>query len=871
MKLSKISIAYLLIACMLLTFMPVITSAAETTDNYISSDYISVSGLTNGQPLSNELNLSGLSNYDNIFEGYLMFDHQYTEDPSVTTALYHKQGDRPVFVGSCGDAWTEFVHDFRLKVTYNDQTKYIQINGIGTDAHCAWVRFGLDEACIKAGLGLADDAVVADVFTKENVTGFELVPVIENSTIKPLSFDVNVINKASGALRGKADFDIHCYNLGTTLLAETYPEYFYLGTKKTVETYATSGIIVRMADGSAKKLSEGAVTAQDLPLFRDLALSGTYTENGTAYTFDSVPFTQVRQNGVGNALFFKLDTDELLKQIQAKSTEITSVSSYGTKLSDYTLVPRKVNIGKFPEGTIFISPAELKHNATSGYAANIDGSGYQGFYRNNDIAGVVFTAPEAGQYVLYDAVKDQNGSRGSDVYVNDTKITTSNTGASGISGSTWAYYWKPTNGTTVTLNKGENVFTLPRQDNVGYNNAGTSYRVLGWAFVPADKAPTFTADEAQALTSILNPNGKFPVLSWLAEKTHGEAYYSYADVTGVTVNNGAAMTVVPGAAQARGQAPLRDAEGNFIEAPTVVDAIAAAGVDYSTVKAVKVNGKTVDPNLTYLSNGMAVTTYTTVDKTNFAPHQLTGPGSSAQQIFGFTDDTNGVGLQINAYKIAGDQRSPVYYLPFLTDFSVGTTRDTTASDGNLIGCKVNGYVTLNETGSNTLVGMNSTYVTNVGDKVYFLNDNIASWVAPSGNRIDVYTEGKTICSGNKGNSIIIADKMHRPFSLINTVTWYELDNLYLTNTTSTNDLVANKIKAGQYQLLTTGTVPCQIIISKNGVVQSITKEIITCVEPYNLKLNKGETALVWNDTPYNGDKTAAGIWNMKPLCDVLTY
>ncbi len=874
MKLSKMSIAYLLVACMLMSFMPVITSAAETTDNYVSSGYTPVSGITSSQQLATEFHLSGLSIYDNAYNGYLHNAESYTEDASVTTALYSTQGNRPVVIGSCGDAWSDFVRDFKIKVTYNDQTKYLPIYGLGTDAGCNWVRFGFEEEGIKAGLGLADDAIVDEIFTTDNVTDFELVPTFGGNVSQTLPFTVNVVaNVTSGMGRGKADYEIHCHNVKTTLLAETYPQYFYLGTKKTV-SHDTANIIVRKADGSAETLTSTGVTDQNLPLFKDIALSGTYTVDGTAYTFEAVPFTKVRLASGGRP-FFTIDQTELLKQVQAKNPAITTIPTLKDTLSNFTLVPRKVNVGKFPEGTIFISPAELKHNSTSGYYENVfynaTYSGYQGFYRNNDIAGIVFTVPEAGNYVLYDAVFDLNGSRGSDVYVNDTKITTAKTGACGISNANpnWVSYWKPTNGTTVTLNKGENVFYLPRQDNIGTNNAGTSYRVLGWALVPADKAPTFTADEAQALASILNANGKFHNLTWLAEKTHGEAYYSYADVTGVTVNSGDALTVVPGAAQARGQAPLRDADGNFIEAPTIVDAIVAAGVDLSTVKAVEVNGKTADPSLTYLSNGMAVTTYTTLDKTNFAPVSL-----AALNLSFYGSRTNGSNLAFSLYGLAAaDARSPLNVLPFLnnTAYSQVTTVSTEATADNLVGCNINGYATLTQDG---VTGYAGTGNMAVGEKVYFIGDAITEVVgnATNVNRTDYRTTGNTICVSDLSACYLQDISKHNPLKIQhNKAPWYDSSKVYVTNSRSTNEVVANKIKAGEYQLITTGSAVFNVIITKDGAIQrTLDEQVVTCMEPYNLELNAGEKAYVWNYRLYAGDKTVAGT-NMKPLCDVLEY
>ena len=104
---------------------------------------------------------------------------------------------------------------------------------------------------------------------------------------------------------------------------------------------------------------------------------------------------------------------------------------------------------------------------------------------------------------------------------------------------------------------------------------------------------------------------------------------------------------------------------------------------------------------------------------------------------------------------------------------------------------------------------------------------------------------------------------------------YDGSEWFIANTSATNDVYANKIKNGKWQLLTTGTAPCQIMITdENGSIKSILRnQVVTGVAPLTITLEKGERAFVWKRDPYNGPTTKliSGIWAMKPLCEVLTY
>lgn len=914
MKLSKKSIAYLLVACMLMSFMPVITSATETTDNYYVTDYVSgdTETLISGHQLNTEFSLAGI-NYTgaNAYAGYLQLkgNEVLEEDPTVTTALYYKEDNTPLVIGNGGNAWTDFVHDVRIKATYNGNTVYIPIVGLGTDMHCSWVRFGVAKQGVIEGLGLAADADVASIFTKENVTDFELVGVPGSGVTKTLPITVSAIAKA-GTGRGRASYDVQCASLSTTAFANAYPEYFYLGTKKTVTTAATTGIYARLADGTSVELPTSAASGlKDCEFIRDVALSGTYTAaTGKAYNFEAVPFTQIRQNGGKNSSYFMINAAELLAQVQAQDSSVTSLDSdYGLKLSNFKLVARKYNTGFFPEGTIYVAPSDFgtvklsqSNGSGAGVIGNANGSAYHGMYRNIYPLSTVFTVEEAGTYKIYTATQDIDGSRGGSFYVNGEFISAKNTHTELGIGSNYSgmtFYWRPT-ASTVTLNAGENIIYFPRTGNE-YNaetevaTTGSNYRFHGIALVPTSETVEFDLDKAKKMSNLFDTNAStdLDILTTLADKTHGKPYFDYADVN-VTVN-GKAVTVAPG--QIYKDAYSKESynwtysnaftgtpttlnytrDGKMIYAPTVLDAMSAAGVDYATFGAAQVDGKTCDPARTYIKDGMEITTIATenINKTNFAPvarDLVCNQESTMPNPYGVRSIANTTNTCM------------LKYMPFITWASAS---EAAATDTNIIGCKFNGYVALNSLGAEKFGAAipNSNFA--VGDKTYFMNDDITNTIYSNEIRTDIVTQGTfgtNPTSSNPRTYVELDGKnVVNPFGFayqkthsntyISGEDWYDSEGWYITNTASTNDIVANKIKAGEYQLITTGTAIFNVVVTKNGKIQrTLDEQVATCMEPYTIELNAGEQAYVWNYKPYAGDKKTAGT-DMKPLCDVLTY
>ena len=914
MKLSKISIAYLLVACMLMSFMPVITSAAESTDNYFVSDFEPVAiSIPNGGALDKEFALSVMTG--SVGAPYFMFTQDssgaeiaYEEDATKTTALYYAGTDMHLNVGTRTNAWTDFVNDVRLKATYNGETVYIKINSLGTDTHCAWVGFGVTKEAVIKGLGLADDADVASIFTTANVTDFKLVGAPGSGITKEIAVGTPTIATASGA---RHQYEVRCMSFTTTKFAEAFPEYFYLGTKKTTTASATKAIVGRKADGTTELLATSA-GFKDFAFIREVALSGTYTPaTGTAYTFDSVPFTSARQSGSMTGAYFKIDEAQLLAQVQAQDNSVTALDSdFAKKLSGLTLVPRKYNTGFFPEGTIYIAPSDFAPvdpnspgNGGGKVISSIHGGGYNGIYRNIAPLSTIITVEEAGTYQIYAGVYDMNGSRAGVIYVNGTACDLRNTATGWEAYTSQHYYWLPST-VTVTLNKGENVIYFPMSAKTfdattGSASVGTSFRSMGFAFVPSSATVNATRDKAEEMKSLLdthNPSGvtaDVDVLSYLSSQTHGKPYFgAYADVT-VTVNSDA-VTVSPG--QIYEDAYSKETynfnntvnyftgtpttlnltrDGEMIYAPTVLDAMSAAGVDYVSVAAVEVDGKTCDPAVTYIKDGMVITTIATdaVDKTNFAPvlkHDVFYNES--------TMPTNPNGVRwVGSNNLITSNFS----------FYVAPTADATvADDTNLIDCKINGYAVLKELGAtevNAYHGATGNFT--AGSKTYFMNDSIIKGVYSSAARCDWVSAGTYATGHNSSNPYTYVEldgkKIAHPFGLMYQKTvhssastnpdWYDVSHLYITNTASTNDVVANKIKDGEYQLITTGTAIFNVIVTKNGAIQrTLDEQVVTCMDPYTLELNAGEQAYVWNYNPYAGDKTTSGT-DMKPLCNVLTY
>ena len=387
---------------------------------------------------------------------------------------------------------------------------------------------------------------------------------------------------------------------------------------------------------------------------------------------------------------------------------------------------------------------------------------------------------------------------------------------------------------------------------------------------------TLSAKLANSTTGIVDTANAGTILANVSSLTISEPVYDSQTFT-VTVN-GTEYTVAANTAKEIVSA-YTDSRGNFIDGATVTDALAAAGLSKRNstgeVNAVLVDGKNVYPDVTLLYDGMAITTVdgAQVTKANFSPVRKNDIVNLTYSES--TPPGDGMCIYTMNYFNSVNCSSYNVYTGKLFPFATELTATTTAAYNNLINCQVHGYLSVLPSGA-------TYYGVSAGDKVYFTG-NLIDEVTANHQKIITTADAsgnKTIANGSP-MTVTLPDgtKAHAPYAFTNQKSlpdnsqYYDGSGVFIANTSATNDVWANKIKAGKWQLLTTGTAPCQItIVDAFGAVKSILKDqVVTGIAPLTITLEEGEKAFVWKNTPYNGTASTAGIWNMKPLCEVLTY
>ena len=888
MKFSvKSIVAYVLVACMLMTFMPVISAAEETeATNYVYSDFGADRALTVGNPVytGNHVVLPVGTN-DAALYGYTYAKGEYTLD-ETKVGLYHTV-DGTYVTGKADNTYASgseylqtkspFINDFEFQATFNGTKYTLPILSYGKTSGHDTFQFKVD----ASSTGLSD-AAGGNEWSTTGSYNAETGEGLKTDEKRAQWTDVKIVHKATGKeLAARATFGLYSpFRIDfctVQAIAEAFPEYFYVGPKVTAEG-TKSGYILGYGD-IANASDTNLCTSCDLMDVAELK----FTYNGAEY---QMPLKGMR--GSATTLYLALSYTAFNEATGATLTSETGMRDLvvtNNELSNFKLTAKKYSIGEFPEGTLFVSGMNvLAENGKTG--SWTDTSSNVKFVKGNtEPLNYAFTVPTAGEYDVYCLTWDcdDDAQRAGKVLINGvlydfTKCTLGPEGE-----GNYAPYWEPAG--TITLSKDAmNVLTVPL--NIGHTDSNP--RFGGIAFVPASANftmdSTLSAKLANKDTGLVDLYNEGTTLANLSNITISKPVYDSQTFT-VKVN-GTEYTVAAGTANDIKNA-YTDIQGNFIDGATVADALTAAGVSKRNasgqVNAVLVNGKNVYPDRTLLYDGMEITTVDGADvtKANFSP--VLKNTLVNRQYSESTPPANGVCIYTDNYGFCGTAATYVAYnihytkvFPFATQVAATTTA---AADDNLINCQLHGFLSVLPSGA-------AEYGVSVGDKVYFTG-NLIYQVDANGTKIYTATDAsgnKTIATNSGASAFTVSlpdgKKAHAPYafknqqSLADNSKNYDASEVFIANTSAVNEITAaNKIKDGKWQLLTTGTVPCQImIVGANGAVKSILKDqVVTGIAPLTLTLEEGEKAYVWKSSPYNGTATAARIWDMKPLCDVLTY
>lgn len=879
----------MIIACMLMTFMPVL--AEETVvNNYLSTDFgADVALKATATNVSGQLTLkiAIAENYPALY-GYVWEKGEYTLD-ETKKGLYHTADNTYVtgkldnsFQGATGNmnfhqVKSPFIEDFVFEGTYDGVTYTMPIKSYGlTNSHDDF-QFIVDT---KAYPELSDDAATGQwsIAATEELT---------QSQRRALWSDVKIVNKATGKeFAARENFGMYSpFRIdfcSAEAIAKALPEYFYAGPKVIAEgtrsAYAkgyngplpTSDVYATNATTLGTKASfKVDFDGKEIELPINIRVSGSTT----IYAVLKVE----EFNAAAGTNFVNSSNSTVANRLQSDENV--------AKISNIRLTAKKTYIGEFPTNTAFVSG--MKVLAENGYTGQFtDTSSSVKYIKANEVPlNYIFTVPEAGEYDVYCLTWDSNDStqRAGKVYVNNvlcdyTKCT--------LGTSTMQSYWEPAG--TVTLSSDINILTVPKW--VG--NDGNS-RFGGIAFVPTSENfemdATVSAKLAAATTGVVDIYNEGTILATASDLTISSPDYDPQVLT-VTVD-GTEYEVEAGAG-ALNTDNYYDAQGNFITGATVTDAIAMAGISKRNadgkVNAILADGRNVNPDRTLLYDGMVITVVdgANVTKANFAPVLRDDIDTAIGET---TAPAGGVGINT-----LGDFRvtttSPYYYAKLFPFMAKNTEIITEAADNNLIGCKVGGYLTV--TGAATAsdivnhAGVVAAGIKSLraGTKIYFLEDPIVKVAANLDNIFTGPDENGQSTPAQAGNfNQLVAPSpedatvgVFLPYKMANQKAnsgYYNTSEWFITNTSATDTVYANKIKDGKWQLLTTGTAPCQIMIvdANSGAVKSILKDqVVTGIAPLTVTLEAGEKAYVWGNNPFNGTVTTAGT-SMKPLCNVLTY
>ncbi len=794
-----------------------------------------------------------LENNRDALRDYFYYDYTTKTVDDTATGLYDAETGAYVLSGVDNmkkQNWSKFIDDFKFRGTYNGTTYTLPItNYATTDSHNVF-QFMVDCSGYE-------DVITKDAWAKANWTD---VKIVNDATGKEVPFQsfssYNFFNDCYRVCFSKIEY-----------IAEQLPEYFYVGSKVTAQSnkkiyaYGIDGPITNNADSSAVSCK-----------FKD-EVSLKFTYNGREYT---VPINRVRADSGHTALYLSITVDAFNDATDAGISSFANVLN-STNITNVKLTTSKINIGAFPVDTIFVSATEIN----GGKIPSNSDDGVIYLRGNSTPYYYTFAVETAGEYDVYCLAWDDNGDtkRGGIVYVNDVKQDFCN--SYDLATSTRRPFWEPTG--SVTLKTDANIIHVPV--NIGNDS---NARFGGIAFVPAGE--DFSIDATQSAIMANKDTGIVDNISGKRNLSIATGRTTFSPCEEGIVNvvvNGVDVAVTAGAGILQAE-KFYDTNGNFIKSATVTDAITAAGLSKRNasgqVNAVLVDGKNVYPDRTLLYDGMAITVVdgAQVTKANFAPVLRNDVISSLGET---SAQTQGIGMNTSSgFKGTSAVNSYTKIFPFVT---LNTAETTEAANTNIIGCRLQGYFTVAGIADNTgVVGAFASM--RKGDKVYFLGDKIVKLAASMGNIFtgdeDDHVATTSIQSYVSNLAIASAEDalvaIHTPFVYYNqkaissTGFYDDLGEVFISNTSAVNQITAtNKIKDGKWQLLSTGTVPCQImIVGVNGAVKSILKDqIVTGIAPLTITLEEGEKAYVWKSSPYNGTITSARIWNMKPLCDVLTY
>ena len=229
----------------------------------------------------------------------------------------------------------------------------------------------------------------------------------------------------------------------------------------------------------------------------------------------------------------------------------------------------------FPDGTFFLSSDKINTFIGDEWVGNYVVSGnYSNMYRSTvstslDGPYTVFVAPATGVYDVL-AFKRENASESSNrdikLIIADEKFTFARDNA----GSVMSYYWVyAADNKTVSLKKGQKVSVRVPYDSHGSEWSGT----YGLAFVPR------TGNEKVLIPNTAKPNTsdalKKAVSASAVTIDNSATAYVAVNGTRITVSANEAETYFP-------NIDLSDVKGQYIETPTILDAVVAAtkaGVD----------------------------------------------------------------------------------------------------------------------------------------------------------------------------------------------------------------------------------------------------------------------------------------------------
>lgn len=499
----------------------------------------------------------------------------------------------------------------------------------------------------------------------------------------------------------------------------------------------------------------------------------------------------------------------------------------------------------------------------------------------------VFKATESGTYNVYCTrrdryYKDTNGTRDTDsrrdIYIN-------------ISGTDLSFASKETlpkdnkleyrlipedTGKTVTLTAGQEV-VVRLMDNTGAW-AGSN----GFILVPVGKTHdglVGTVISADNFTSAHNYNVTAKQISEVTINTADNAA-----VANVTVNSNAVAAKTEGAylkdAVKFNNIRRYDANGNYIKAPTVLDALVEAdaadntfavdGFDTLGAVSVKLNGTPVyssELDRTIVEEGDVITCVS-VDKTNFSPISM----GDVFQNYGSHGTSDA--LAIDGKKLTDIDNK------FLTDSTVGKSEiwpvDISVRD-SIAGCHLTGYVSFVKD-----LTSDDNYDTTGDERLVklYIDMYIRHSAQRSGGAVEMgYDQDKDIKGAFLSDKYadLNGDGVDEKFkaTIVNgKFGWFDFSNLYLVNSSydMTNVTVtATKVADGVFNLSTTKTVPVTLVrvvkdSEGNLISTAKTHDVLDFMNAagLNVTVAENETVYVWEGTNLPAGST------MKPLCAPLT-